>query len=360
VGGKLVGMRRVNQADGQNGQYRIAGDHLGSTTLIVDTSGPPQIVQRQYHKPYGEVAWQYTSGGSSLTSINFTGQRLDADSGLMYYGARFYDPILSHFVSPDIAAPDKTDLLSRHRYSYVQNNPVRYNDPTGHTPEDPQGDRDDAAAKRQYEDELGKLGVNLEGPWKTWELRLLLGAIKDLMKAAKWDTDDFKNAMGGSINFIRMEKPTGISGWGAPENLPAHAYNTPFTGNVIEMFNTAFTGSDADIKGTIVHELAHAWDSTCGYCLTRQLVKETGGKYEVVVADYTGGNALGTQVRYVPGETPTSLYGYEGGDLEDFAESVKATVYPELFGKDSRWPHTLKESEHRLNVVKGQFEAYRR
>lgn len=58
LGGKLVGMRRANQDTG-NGQYRIVGDHLGSTTLIVDVptgSATPSVVQRQYSKPYGECS----------------------------------------------------------------------------------------------------------------------------------------------------------------------------------------------------------------------------------------------------------------------------------------------------------------
>lgn len=84
-----MGMRRVNQQGNSDGQFRIVGDHLGSTSLIVDTSTPPQVVHRQYYKPYGEVARTY---GSSRTTIGYTGQRLDGESGLMYYGARYETP----------------------------------------------------------------------------------------------------------------------------------------------------------------------------------------------------------------------------------------------------------------------------
>jgi hypothetical protein len=46
-GGKLVGMRRANQQDPTtNGQLRVVGDHLGSTSLVVDTSNPPQVIHR--------------------------------------------------------------------------------------------------------------------------------------------------------------------------------------------------------------------------------------------------------------------------------------------------------------------------
>jgi hypothetical protein len=45
--------RKANQPTG-NGQYRIVGDHLGSTSLVVDSANPPAVVHRQYFKPYGE------------------------------------------------------------------------------------------------------------------------------------------------------------------------------------------------------------------------------------------------------------------------------------------------------------------
>lgn len=89
-GGKLVGMRLANQPDpSTDGQLRVVGDHLGSATLTIDTQSPPQVIHRQYYKPYGEVA---LSSGSSRTSIGYTEQRLYTDSGLMIYGARMYDP----------------------------------------------------------------------------------------------------------------------------------------------------------------------------------------------------------------------------------------------------------------------------
>ena len=102
LGGKLVGLRKGNYQSG-NGQYRIVVDNLSSATLTVDTSSPPAVKYRQYYKPYGEVAF---SAGTNQTSKSYTGQRLDADTGLVYYGARYYDPVLSYFVSPDSVVPN--------------------------------------------------------------------------------------------------------------------------------------------------------------------------------------------------------------------------------------------------------------
>lgn len=142
-GDKLVGMRRANASAG-NEQFRMVGDHLGSTTLLVDTytgTGGPRVVQRQYHKPYGETAWQYTAtltGGESLTSVGYTGQRTDEDStGLMFYNARMYDATLGMFVSADTLISEQFNPQTLHRYSYVANNPLLLIDPSGHSAQPP-------------------------------------------------------------------------------------------------------------------------------------------------------------------------------------------------------------------------------
>jgi RHS repeat-associated protein len=65
---------------------------------------------------------------------NYTGQRLDG-SGLLYYQARYYDPQLGVFISPDSLIPDPTHYPAYHRYLYADANPLKYNDPTGHCAE---------------------------------------------------------------------------------------------------------------------------------------------------------------------------------------------------------------------------------
>lgn len=131
LGSKMVGLRKANYSDpSSNGQFRIVGDQLGSTTLLVDCSTPPNVVNRQYYKPYGEVAFS-TGNSGGLTSKGYTGQRLDADSGLMYYGARYYDPALAYFLSTDPMVAQPYEPKSLNRYSYVQNNPIINTDPTG-------------------------------------------------------------------------------------------------------------------------------------------------------------------------------------------------------------------------------------
>jgi RHS repeat-associated protein len=67
----------------------------------------------------------------NLPAQQFTGQRLDS-TGLYYYNARYYDPNIGRFISPDTIFEDPLNPQSLNRYSYCINNPLRYTDPSGH------------------------------------------------------------------------------------------------------------------------------------------------------------------------------------------------------------------------------------
>ncbi len=66
-----------------------------------------------------------------VTEHKFTGQKLDG-TGLQYYNARYYDPAIGVFLSPDTLVPDATGVFSYNRFMYARGNPIRYSDPTGH------------------------------------------------------------------------------------------------------------------------------------------------------------------------------------------------------------------------------------
>ena len=51
----------------------------------------------------------------------------------MFFNARWMDPSLGRFTQPDFIVPTQTQgTQAWDRYAFVNNNPVRYNDPTGH------------------------------------------------------------------------------------------------------------------------------------------------------------------------------------------------------------------------------------
>jgi RHS repeat-associated protein len=73
-------------------------------------------------------------GGSVETGYTYSGQ-LEDFSGLSYMNARYYDPGIGIFISPDTIIPNPADLMDYNRYTYGRGNPVSNNDPSGHCPE---------------------------------------------------------------------------------------------------------------------------------------------------------------------------------------------------------------------------------
>jgi len=82
------------------------------------------------YKAFGE---QRHSSGTTPTDYRYTGQLEQASIGLYYYGARWYDPALGRFVSPDTIVPlESQGVQAWDRYAYVNNSPVNHTDPSGH------------------------------------------------------------------------------------------------------------------------------------------------------------------------------------------------------------------------------------
>jgi len=110
--------------------YYYNEDSLNTSSALSD-SAHNQIEVNVYY-PFGRTQTA-TPQASFQVSRRFTGQVFDAESGLYYYNARYYDPELGRFTQPDTAIPDLSIPQSYNRYSYVMNDPLRYNDPTGHS-----------------------------------------------------------------------------------------------------------------------------------------------------------------------------------------------------------------------------------
>jgi len=118
-GGMMVAMRT-----GFTLQY-LHTDHLGGVAAVTDSAGVYSTNQSYF--AYGKKR----AGGTLPTTINYTGQRLDG-SGLVYMNARYYDPLVGMFISPDTIVPDAGVLIDYNRFAYARGNSLKYNDPSGH------------------------------------------------------------------------------------------------------------------------------------------------------------------------------------------------------------------------------------
>ncbi len=94
---------------------------LGSIRAVTDSAG--RVVARFDYEPFGLLIEQ--SGPASAGAERYTGKPLDAELGLYYFGARYYDPGLGRFITADSAR----DGLNW--YAYCSNDPLGRIDPSG-------------------------------------------------------------------------------------------------------------------------------------------------------------------------------------------------------------------------------------
>jgi RHS repeat-associated protein len=109
--------------------YAILSDPLGSPRLIVDAlSG--SVAQEVDYDAYGRVTMDTSPG---FQPFGFAGGLYDADTGLLRFGARDYDPETGRFTTPDAV-----DLgTSFNRFAYVDGDPVNRVDWLGNRPSSP-------------------------------------------------------------------------------------------------------------------------------------------------------------------------------------------------------------------------------
>ncbi|HLG63995.1 MAG TPA: RHS repeat-associated core domain-containing protein [Ktedonosporobacter sp.] len=119
LGGRLIG-----ELQGSTTQFFLT-DALGSVlTTFNATAGSAAVQGNQLYGPYGTSRY---SQGTMGTNKGFTGQYADA-TGLDYYNARYYDPVVGQFLSADMV---QGNMQGMNPYGYVGGNPETLTDPTG-------------------------------------------------------------------------------------------------------------------------------------------------------------------------------------------------------------------------------------
>ena len=99
-------------------------DHLASVRLVTDANGA--LVESTGYSAYGD---RLNSGFQ--TEKGYIGERHDPETGLLYLNARYHDPALGRFISPDDWDPTQQGV-GTNRYAYSGNDPVNRSDPNGH------------------------------------------------------------------------------------------------------------------------------------------------------------------------------------------------------------------------------------
>ena len=124
------GLRRSVATSDSYGElaYFYHSDHLGSTSYVTDANG--EVTQHVEYVPFGEVFIEERNNTWN-TPYLFNAKELDEETGLYYYGARYYDPRISLWLSTD---PMELKYPNVSTYAYCLNNPIKHFDYEGGEP----------------------------------------------------------------------------------------------------------------------------------------------------------------------------------------------------------------------------------
>jgi YD repeat-containing protein len=175
AGASRIAVRKYTVPQSMSVEYTLS-DHLGSASITTDNAGAK--VSEIRYKPWGEIryAWTDTSLSTTpaykLTSYTYTGQfsymddpttpappdlrspspnpqvEIDMTTKVFIVDLGRVGEGLSRFSSADTIVPGVGTSQAWDRYAYGMNNPLRYIDPTGHDPCDP----DDTECQEAQED----------------------------------------------------------------------------------------------------------------------------------------------------------------------------------------------------------------
>ena len=138
--------------------YFYHPDPLGSSSYITDREG--RIIQHTEYIAFGEVLFEEHSTSKTMPYL-FNGKELDTETGLYYYGARYYDPRVSLWLNVD-PLTEKTMTP----YAYTNNNPINLIDPMGMEAEKTMDPPTNSKFKGQfYKDLTGVFIGRSDGGW---------------------------------------------------------------------------------------------------------------------------------------------------------------------------------------------------
>ena len=227
--------------------YWYHPDHLGSSSWITYTDG--SAVQHLHYLPWGEDLVDQRLNSFDGVRYTFSAKERDAETGLSYFGARYYSSDLSIWLSVDPMS-DKYPSLSP--YVYCADNPVRLVDPNG---EEVYIIGDDVAAALEQLQNQTTLVLSLDEHGKLCYSGEAKSDIDKMIVDAINDEDISVNIISTTSNIVHSENG-GAYGGNSYENgsVCTDQYVCP---SMLAAFDESVGDSKPGL--TMVHELAESY-----------------------------------------------------------------------------------------------------
>ena len=229
------------------------------------------VVSEMKYTAFGEV---WSENGVSPTDYAYTGQRYEAEFGLSYYVARWYDPQISHFVQADSLIPQPGNAGDWDRYAYVLWNPINFNDPTGHQVCTEEGYCFDGNSSIDgYLNYLaGLYGVNFttgeddDNPNAEWDWKVKYAFVVGIQSFAEKLSQSLEiaDSVLAFRNFFSISDKEITLQYGCSQCSKLGWANHPVAKTVsfAGFYNAVAFMSNVTL---IIHELTHVWERTVGY-----------------------------------------------------------------------------------------------
>lgn len=128
AGAKAISGNFKENDDYEKMQFYYHPDHLGSSSYITNLDG--EVAQHIEYVPFGEVFIEERNNAWN-TPYLFNAKEFDEETGMYYYGARYFEPRLSLWMSTD---PEEEKLPNSSTYTYCVGNPINFIDKYGEKP----------------------------------------------------------------------------------------------------------------------------------------------------------------------------------------------------------------------------------
>lgn len=253
---RVVEIQAFGTSAGNEKMQWLVSDQLGTPRMIFDLTGNLATMKRHDYLPFGEELFAGVSGRTTAQGYSvgdgvrqqFTSKERDVETGLDFFGARYYASVQGRFTGPDefLNSGRPESPQSWNRYSYVLNSPLGFTDPTGLC-EYAQGTKEED--KKRFEEQLKNGKAQLD------KIKERYGEKSDEYTNAKRSLEaygDPNKANGVVVSF-------GKTSQGTPAETSG-LFKADGTKGINVTIDMSKNKADNLLLGTIAHEGSHLQD----------------------------------------------------------------------------------------------------